>query len=300
MTYPTYLPLVQKERTTMARNRLPRGKGWFIWILKDTVNGDPKALAYNAKQAGVGHLVFHIHNGYQSELQVSGGMDLTNHIREAEALGIECWGWGAVYKSTWSQGADRVIEAFKKYPTLVGYLLDAEAPIKGAPAEATALMKKLRTYLPNIPIGLSSYRYPRYHPDLPWKEFRSQCDFDIPQVYWEQCFGDTCGSVQLKGSYTEFQGMLPKLPYCATAPAYKVNSWFVSSTQIQGFFAEAKTLGITAVNFWVWYHTELNLPVLFKYIQAYPYGDVVIPPPPDPLTLEEKVDKLWEIHPEIH
>ena len=62
MTYPTYLPLVQKERTTMARNRLPRGKGWYIWILKDTVNGDPKALAYNAKQAGVGHLVFHIHN----------------------------------------------------------------------------------------------------------------------------------------------------------------------------------------------------------------------------------------------
>lgn len=283
----------------MARNRLPKGKGWFIWVLKNTLNGDPKALAYNAKQAGVGHLVFHIHDGYLSETRVNGGMDLTNHIREAEALGIECWGWGAVYKSTWSQGADRVIEAFRKYPSLVGYLLDAEAPIKGAYAEAMAIMNKLRYHLPDIPIGLSSYRYPKYHPELPWKEFRAKCDFDIPQVYWEQCFGDTCGAVQLKSSYAEFQNMTPKLPYCATAPAYKTTGWAVSQKQLEGFFIQAKNLGITSVNLWVWWQAQAYLPSIFDYVQKYIFGDQPIPPVVEP-TMEEKVDRLWKVHPELH
>ena len=289
------------ERSIMARNRLPRGKGWYIWVLKETLKGDPEALAKEAKKANVGHLIFHIHNGYLNEKQATGGMDLTQHIKEAEDEGIECWGWGAVYRSSWSQGADRVIEAFKKYPSLVGYLLDAEAPIKGSPGEATALMKKLRQYLPDIPIGLSSYRFPKYHPELPWKEFRSQCDFDVPQVYWEQSFGDTAGGVQLMSSYNEFKAMAPKLPYAATGPAYKISGWAVSEKQIQNFFATAKQLNISAVNFWVWYQSQLYLPNVYNGIQATQFGDVYVPPPPPPeLTLEQKVNKLWDYHKEIH
>ena len=284
----------------MARNRLPKGKGWFIWVLKETMKGDPVALAAAAKAAGVGHLIFHIHNGYVNDLQVSGGMDLTRHIAEAESRGIECWGWGAVYRSTWSQGADRVIEAKKKYPTLVGYILDAEAQIKGSPAEAQSLMNKLRKYLPDMPIGLCSYRFPSLHPELPWKIFRDQCDFDMPQVYWEQCFSDTCGSFQLKSSHAEFQKLLPRLPFCATGSAYKINSWATTPQQIRGFLEEAKRLGLHGVNFWVWYQTQFNLPLLFDYIQQYPYGDVVIPPPPPPLTMEQKVDVLWNWYDESH
>lgn len=298
-----YLPLVMKDgkESVMARDRLPKGKGWYIWVLTETLNGDPVALATAAKAAGVGHLVFHIHNGYQSETKLIGGMDLTRHIAEAERLGIECWGWGAVYKSTWSQGADRVIEAFKKYPSLIGYLLDAEAPIKNAPAEARAIMNKLRYHLPNIPIGLSSYRYPKYHPELPWAEFRAQTDFDIPQVYWEQCFGDGCGAIQLRASYNEYMTMVPKKPYCATAPAYKINSWATTQKQIDGFFAEAKRLGIKGVNMWVWYQAERYLPDLFGFIQEYLFGDEPVPPPSPPvLTLEQKVDVLWDWYDETH
>ena len=284
----------------MSRKDLPKGKGWFIWVLKETLNGNPEALAKAAKAAGVGHLIFHIHNGYLNEKQCTGGMDLTQHIKEANDEGIECWGWGAVYRSTWSQGADRVIEARRKYPTLKGYILDAEAQIKGSPGEAAALMKKLRLYEPDMPIGLSSYRYPNLHPDLPWKEFRNQCDFDLPQVYWEQCFGDNCGSAQLQGSYNEFQKLLPKLPYCATGPAYKIGGWAVTEKQVQGFFLKAKELGIPAVNFWVWYQAQLNLRSVFDNIQLTLFGEIYIPPPPPPLTTEEKVNKLWEHHKELH
>jgi hypothetical protein len=62
----------------------------------------------------------------------------------------------------------------------------------------------------------------------------------------------------------------------------------------------AKQLNITAVNFWVWYQAQLNLPSVYNNIQNTKFGDVYVPPPPPPLTLEEKVDKLWKIHPEIH
>lgn len=283
----------------MARNRLPKGKGWYIWVLKSTMNGDPEALAKAAKNAGIGHLVFHIHDGYLGETKVNGGMDLTAHIREANDEGIECWGWGAVYKSTWSQGCDRVIEAFRKYPTLAGYLLDAEAPIKGAYQEATLIMNKLRKALPETPIGLSSYRYPKYHMDLPWKEFRSQVDFDIPQVYWEQAFSDDAGASQLNLSFQEFKAMTPKLPYLATAPAYKGGSWAVTPIQIQKFFSMAKALGIPAVNFWVWWQAQLYLPEVYNGIQGTVFGDGVIIPPTE-LTLEQKVDRMWEAHAELH
>jgi len=282
----------------MTRDRLPKGKGWFIWMITQTMAGNPILLAQTAKAAGVQHLFFHIHDGYLGETKVLGGTDLRPFIIAAHAAGIECWGWGAVYRSTWSQGCDRVIEAFKKHPELVGYILDAEAPIKDSYAEAAAIMNKLRYFLPDIPIGLSSYRFPRYHSTLPWKEFRSKCDFDIPQVYWEQNFGDTAGSVQLQSSYDEFKAMDIKLPYCATAPAYKVNSWAPTVNQIKGFFEKAKELGLHGVDFWVWYHTQLNLPVLYEYIQKYQYAGVIVPPAP--ISLEEKVEKLWTAHPELH
>lgn len=283
----------------MARNRLPKGKGWFIWVVSQTMGGNPVALAAAAKQAGVGHLMFHIHSGYLNELQVSGGMDLTPFIAAANAQGIECWGWGAVFKSTWSQGCDRVIEAKKKHPTLVGYILDAEAPIKGAYNEAAAIMNKLRYFLPDMPIGLSSYRYPSLHPTLPWKEFRAKCDFDMPQVYWEKCLSDTCGTVQLLGSYNEFKAMDIKLPFAATAPAYKVDAWQPTVKQIDGFFATAEHLNLAAVNFWVWYQAQRDLNALYNYIQTYQFGEPDVPEPP-PLTLEEKVNRLWNAHPELH
>lgn len=288
------------ERNTMARNRLPKGKGWFIWVITQTMKGDPQALAQAARNAGIEHLFFHIHDGYLNEKRVPGGADLTPFIDTCTALGIECWGWGAVYKSTWSQGCDRVIEAFNKYPKLVGYILDAEAPIKGAYAEAMAIMNKLRYHLPNIPIGLSSYRFPHYHMTLPWKEFRAKCDFDIPQVYWEQSTGDTAGSVQLQSSYNEFKAMDVKLPFVATGSAYIVGNWKPTINQIKGFFEKAKELKLNGVDFWVWYQSQRDLPAVFTYIQEYKYSDVVVPPGNPIYTLEEKVDKLWEAHPELH
>lgn len=281
----------------MSRTRLPKGKGWFIWVITQTMGGNPAAIAAAAKAAGIGHVFWHIHDGYLSETRVPGGADLTPFIAAMKAVGIESWGWGAVYRTTWSQGCDRVIEAMRKHPDLVGYILDAEAPIKGSPAEARAIMDKLRYFLPNMPIGLSSYRFPRYHPDLPWAEFRSKCDFDIPQVYWEQNTADSAGANQLQASYDEFKNMTPKLPFVATGSAYKAGGWQPTPKQVQGFLEQGKKMGLSGVDFWVWYHTQLYLPEVYNTIMNFKWD--VTPEQPEP-DLEGKVDKLWAAHPELH
>jgi len=286
----------------MARDRLPKGKGWYIWVITQTMAGNPILLAQTAKEHGIQHLLFHIHDGYLGETKVLGGTDLTPFIKAAHAAGIECWGWGAVYKTTWSQGADRVIEAFNKHPELIGYVIDGEYPFKYAPNEAIALMKKLRYFLPNIPIGLSSYRFPGVHPEFPWKEFRQNCDFDMPQVYWEQDFRADAGERQLQTSYTEFTtSMIPKLPYIPTGPIYKVNSWQSTREQILGFVERSKNLSLSGVNMWVWYQAMRDLPIVYNAYMNYVWPGADIPaPPPSQISLEEKVDKLWSAHPELH
>jgi hypothetical protein len=267
------------------RKRLPKGNGWFIWVISETMDGDPVEIAKFAKDNGFGHLLFHIHNGYQNELQVLGGADLTPFIQEANKLGIECWAWGAVYGLSWSAGADNVISAFRKYPELVGYIIDAEAGFKGYYAEAVNLMRKLRANLPNIPMGLSSYRYPTLHQTLPWKEFREQCDFDMPQVYWEQDFRDNAGSEQLSNSYADFQRMTPKLPYIPTGTAYKVGSWSSTAKQVEGFINRAKELKCYGINFWVWYQSQKYLPATFETIRkdkVFSVGEIITPDPEPP------------------
>ena len=252
----------------MNRNRLPKGKGWFIWQVKETMKGDPIAIAKFAKDNGFGHLLLHVHNGWQSETQVDGGADLTPYIKAANDLGIECWGWGAVYASNWSTCADMVIYAFKKHPDLVGHVVDAEAGMKNAPSAAESMMKKIRKELPNLPIGLSSYRFPESHPELPWKQYRAYCDFDMPQVYWEQDFRPEAGDLQLQSSFNQFQKMTPVLPYFPTGPAYKVGKWVTSPEQVKRFILKSKALGFEGCNFWVWYQTERDLPEVFEVIRA--------------------------------
>ena len=64
-----------------------------------------------------------------------------------------------------------------------GFVLDREGHYTGKYYSAKTFMDLLRKEITKTPIALSSYRYPNYHPQLPWDEFLSQCDLNMPQVY---------------------------------------------------------------------------------------------------------------------
>jgi hypothetical protein len=139
--------------------------------------------------------------------------------------------------------------------------------MKSAPVAAESMMKKVRKELPNLPIGLSSYRFPESHPELPWKQFRDYCDFDMPQVYWEQDFRPEAGEIQLVSSYIQFQKLTPILPYFPTGPAYKVGDWKTTAEQVKRFILKAKAMGFAGCNFWVWFQTQRDLPEVFELIK---------------------------------
>ncbi len=103
---------------------------------------------------------------------------------------------------------------------LDGYVIDAESQYKDPAKKAAAIhyMKRLRTALGSTPIALTSYRFPSFHPQLPWREFLDRCDFNIPQVYWEFNHNP---AIQLTRSVREFQEMTPFRPIIPAGPAYR-------------------------------------------------------------------------------
>src|SRR4030065_446521 len=97
---------------------------------------------------------------------------------------------------------------------------------------ASSYMNHLRAALPSLPIGLCSYRWPSYHRELPWREFREYCNFDAPQVYW---VGKHDPISQLNQSYAEFQAMIPWLPFVTVGSADIDRVWTPTGAGWVGF-----------------------------------------------------------------
>jgi hypothetical protein len=138
------------------------------------------------------------------------------HIPSQAPIGYECiavGAWGYVYLKWNALGeANRTADAVKLYDPDF-YLIDAEAYAKWQFAPAWVYAKRLRARLPYMPLGLNSYWYPPYHPSLPWKQIRSMCNFDAPQVYWRGYRPVD----KLVASKYEYAKMSPKLPFALPA-----------------------------------------------------------------------------------
>ena len=144
-----------------------------------------------------------------------------------------------------------------------------------AAAEAKAFMTSLRVLEPALSIGLSSYRFPSLHSELPWSAFRAKCDFDMPQVYFEQSHNP---QAQLSQSFQEFAKLTPALPYVPTFPMYKNGGWAPTLADITNFLNETVTLGLAAVNCWDWFQGKRDLPDQWQL-----YGKCSLDATPEPV-----------------
>ncbi len=252
-----------------------RGKGFYIWQIARCENGDPLKIADEAVNAGLTHVLVKIADGGSAyNVNLTTGEDLVPPVVFAlQQRGIQVWGWHYVY------GYDPVAEAniaIQRIQTtgVTGYVIDAEAQYKepGKDVAAQLFMDLLRQALPVFPIALSSYRFPTYHPTLPWEEFLEKCDYNMPQVYWEQAHNP---AEQLIRSVNEFLAMVPFRPIIPTGSAYMRGDWQPTSAEIIEFLDTARNLNLSAANFWEWGHTRLYLPDLWYTIAGYdwPLGE---------------------------
>jgi hypothetical protein len=246
-----------------------QGKGFYIWQIKRCEGGSASAIANAAVQAGLTHVLIKIADGTNSyNVDSTTGVDLVPAVKQAlKARNIQVWGWHYVYGYEPAGEADIAIQRIQQLG-LDGYAIDAEAQYTepGRDAAARTFMTRLRSSLPSFPVALSSYRYPTYHPQLPWQAFLEKCDINMPQVYWVESHNP---GEQLARSLREFQAITPFRPLIPTGSAYVQGTWQPSSAEIIEFLDTARSLNMSAANFWEWGHTRMYLPALWNTIAAY-------------------------------
>ncbi|NTV35454.1 MAG: nuclear transport factor 2 family protein [Anaerolineaceae bacterium] len=254
-----------------------QGKGFFIWKIPDCEGGNPSTIADVAKAAGLSHVLIKIADGpYIYNYDWKKNVDLALPVVIAlHKKGIQAWGWHYVY------GYDPLGEAKKAAQRCIslnldGYVIDAEGEYKlpGRDKVARTFMTEFRRNLSSLPVALCSYRYPSYHPQLPWSVFLEKSNYNMPQVYWEQ--GHNSGD-QLRRSYKEFQTLSPVRPYLATGPTYYSDGWMPTVSEIQDFLYTAKLLKIPAVNFFSWDYCRRSMRPVWDTIADFDWSSPQIP-----------------------
>jgi hypothetical protein len=228
-----------------------KGKGFFIWKVRDCESGDANVIASVAKSAAFSHVLIKIADGaYPVNIEKNTNKDLCPAVVSAlHAKGIQVWGWHYVYGYPTLE-AQIAIKRCRDLD-LDGYVIDAEVEYQasGMAANARKFMSELRKGLPNLPMAICSFRFPSYHQQFPWKEFLEKCDYNMPQVYWE---GANNPDSQLQRCVREFQAMTPVRPLIPTGPVYRWNNWGASADEIKTFLSTAKTLNLPGANFFTW------------------------------------------------
>ena len=254
-----------------------KGKGMFTWVIPDCEGGDIDAIIARAKEAQLAFLMPKITNGtspYKLNIPY-----LKEFVEKCHAAGIKVIAWSYVYGYSPVLEAQAVITEYKKYP-YDGYLINAEHEYKNRPVQAEMFCKELRKHLPDTFIGLSSYRYPKYHSEFPWNEFLKYCDVNMPQVYWER--SDGTAASQLDRCIAEFAD--PKFiqrPIMPTGAAYTNAGWVAKPQDIIDFIKRADELELDAISFWEWRYPRSRFPELWDAIVDTPFGDYEEPDMPD-------------------
>lgn len=245
------------------------GKGFFIWKVRDCEGGDSSKIAAAAKASGFTHVLLKIADGqYAYNTDRKANIDLLPPVVDAlRTAGISVWGWHYVYG--YNPAAEAAI-AVKRTTELGldGYVIDAEIEYTqaGRVNAARTFMDRLRRGLPNLPIALSSYRFPSYHPRLPWKEFLDKSDYNMPQVYWEKSHNP---EPQLQRTVREFEAKAPFRPIIPTGPAYRAGSWKPTVEDTNKFIDTIKAMNLKGTNFFSWDECKRDVPHIWDAVAAY-------------------------------
>ncbi len=257
-----------------------QGKGFMIWQISRCEGGNAAQIASVAKAAGLTHVLIKIADGphtYNVNQQTK--IDLVPPVASAlRAQGIQVWGWHYVYGYNPVGEAQIAIKRTNEL-NLDGYVIDAEGEYKqpGKAAAATTFMNELRKGIPKKQVALCSYRFPTLHPQLPWKEFLSKCDYNMPQVYWQAAHN---AGAQLRRCVREFEAMTPFRPITPTGPVYRNYGWEPTQSEILEFLMTARELNLSAANFFAWDYGRSILIPLWNTIAAFPWSTT-----PSPLEL---------------
>ena len=248
--------------------KLPSGKGVFIWKIYNlegsTIdNVDYDAIVDTIVGAGITHVYVKIADGtypynvkwgnypwWSGEILDDFAKELTGRLHNALVL---VFGWHYV-RGTRPLDEARIAVERSKALRLDGFSIDAEAEYKltGKDKIAEIYAKELREGLPDIPISLCSYRYPKVHPELPYASFLRRCDHINQQLYW---VGAHNPPAQLDWSLKQYGDLMKgigidSLPQTPVGSAYGTSDWRSSSADVRAFLKACVDRKLESASLW--------------------------------------------------
>lgn len=277
------------------------GKGGMVWKLRNWQGGNASAQVAQCRDLGLSWVSIKIVAGtmerWEGSIANQNADLLPATVAALRGAGIQVTGWGWTYgrlrtspfASIAISEAQATIRIMSRHG-MTEYLVDAETDYKrttlNMAAEAAKYCNAFRDGGPAHRLYLCSYRYPSAHATFPWNTFLGYMDGHAPQVYFVQDYRAEGGALQLRQSHRELQALKP-FSFLPIAPTYPYASWRATKTQLTLMFAEAKALGCEGVGVWC---LDMASPDQLDALRDFEWG----------LTIEEKVEKLWNAHPELH
>lgn len=262
------------------------GLGMFIWRVQNCEGGKIDAIVKMAVDAHLSHVLIKIadrHYPYNAAYV----QDLTGSMR---AAGLQVWGWQYIYGEAPSAEALAVIPIIQELD-LDGFVVNAEVEYKtpGSAARAKLYMQTLRAGVGlDLPIALSSYRWPSYHREFPFAAFLELCDFAMPQVYWMQAHNPT---YQLQRTLTEYAGLAVRRPVFPTGACFRQSGWQPTAVEVAAFIQACKDHGLMGCNFWEWGNARSYVQDGWEVIRSTGWANTPAPEP-DPVPGEHSMRVL--------
>ncbi len=262
-------PLPVPSGGTEPRQPL-QGKGLYIWKVANCEGGDAATVAAKAQSAGLSHVLIKIGHGpepYRYNITTANDR-VAPLVLALRGLGNEfqIWGWQYTFGEE-PEGDAHIAAALTQQYRLDGFVINAESEYKteGGTGRAARYASTLRqdlqaAGLSDLPVALSSYRYPSYHGEFPWSTFMAVCTLMMPQVYWVTR-GTPDPAANLQRCLQEYRALGWTGPIIPTGAAYDEWQyeddgtrwlWSTKPEEIEAFLPAAKAASLPAANFWVW------------------------------------------------
>jgi len=158
----------------------PAGKGLWIWYFAYT----GLTAAEAAQRAADDHVDYVLIKSGQDASYWSTRYTAAN-LAEFTSRGIHVFAWPYVTPNDVT-GSIQAIATAAAVPGTDGVVLDVEIEFEGSfAAEAKALCQGIRSAVPGVWLGYTSFGWVGYHSTLPFSTFDQYCgDGFFPQVYW--------------------------------------------------------------------------------------------------------------------
>jgi len=236
-----------------------RGFGFYLYRPK----GEPAWWVERAMELGASWIAPRVLGWYSYDQYTLGFMDRLVEACRVNGLSIGGWGYhvlaNSLNRGIGQMEGEAVVRAVGRWG-LDFYIVNGEKELKvgtdpfrnghrrnGAVlrSEAGKFWRAVRAGLPDLEIGMTSYRYPKYHREFIWDEMLDTryVDFVQPQVYWEYDYRPHAGSAQLGASYLDIR-RITDLPYVPLLPTYRRGNWIPTRDQLIDFGDKAREIGL--------------------------------------------------------